>query len=307
MKASDIRPFQSGDVFVGATLLNDPEDDHAGDGRIIQYDSNLNKKGELWIEGTRHLVTGLKFSDDGTLWAFEDHNIITVSPAGKILGLSNPYNRMFSNVCFASDGSLVFGEHAIETDIPDGMFKTVLPRMPDGRLGDGKAYRYSVTGQLLQVFDTKITKSMGRFLAVTCSVLSPDENRLIYVTETGDRVMQFDLLRNQQLDDLLILEGETMMQRMAFWVAYTPDGRLLVCCGDHIRIVDDETGALTKRIELGPFGFAAITACADNRHAYGCNFLTGDLVKVDMQTDTVVARASTGVERSAAGLAEYCG
>ena len=40
-KESDIKPFEKGDVLVGATLLNDPDDDHAGDGRIIQYDNNL--------------------------------------------------------------------------------------------------------------------------------------------------------------------------------------------------------------------------------------------------------------------------
>ena len=29
-KESNLKPFEKGDVFVGATLLNNPEDDHAG-------------------------------------------------------------------------------------------------------------------------------------------------------------------------------------------------------------------------------------------------------------------------------------
>jgi hypothetical protein len=34
-------PFEKGDVFLGLTLLNDPDDDHAGLGRIVQYDKDF--------------------------------------------------------------------------------------------------------------------------------------------------------------------------------------------------------------------------------------------------------------------------
>ena len=66
-KNSTMQPFVKGDVFVGATLLNNPADDHAGVGRIIQYDANLKEKGVLWVNGTTHLVGGLTFAPDGTL------------------------------------------------------------------------------------------------------------------------------------------------------------------------------------------------------------------------------------------------
>ena len=70
-KESTLQPFAKGDIFAGATLLNNPDDDHAGDGRIIQYDSDLNEKGVLWTEGTTHLIGGLRFGPDNTLWAFD--------------------------------------------------------------------------------------------------------------------------------------------------------------------------------------------------------------------------------------------
>jgi sugar lactone lactonase YvrE len=304
---SDIQSFEPGDVLVGATVLNNPDDDHAGDGRIIQYDNNLVQKGELWIDATTHLIAGLKFDSDGVLWAFEDHNTIRISPTGEFLEVRNIDDRMFSNVNFVSDGTLILGEHANEVDIPDGMFKTELVRMPDGRLGDGNAYRYSRDGQLLDTFEAKIARSMGKFLAVTCAVLSPDETRLIYVTETGNLVMQYDLINHRQLDDLMVLDGEDMMQNMVFWLAYTPDGRLLVCRGDHIQVIDDDTGEPGERYELGPFGFAAIAASPDNRHVYGSSFLSGEIVKIDMNAGETVARADVGVQRSTAGIAEYPG
>jgi len=302
-----MKPFEKGDVLIGATLLNDPDDDHAGDGRIIQYDNNLNQKGELWIEETKHLIMGLKFDIDGTLWAFEHHNVIRVSPTGELLEVKNFADRSFSNINFARDETIILGEHVHETEIPEGLFSTEPVRMPDGRLGDGNAYRYSRDGQLLETFETKITASMGKILAVTCAVLSPDETRLIYITETGNLVMQYDLVNNQQMDDLLVLEGDDWKQNMVFWLSYTPDNRLLVCRGDHIRAMDDQTGELGDRFELGPFGFAAIHASPDNRHVYGGSFFTGEIVKVDMQTGDIVARANVGVERSTAGIAEYPG
>ena len=66
---SDLKPFENGDILAAATILNNPDDDHAGDGRIIQYDSNLNVKGTLWTKNTTHLVQGLKFDKANNLWA----------------------------------------------------------------------------------------------------------------------------------------------------------------------------------------------------------------------------------------------
>jgi hypothetical protein len=304
---SDMKPFATGDMLVAATLLNDPEDDHAGDGRIIQFDGNLQRKGELWIDETERLIMGLRFDPRGVLWGFEGHNIIKVSPEGRLLEVRNFDSRTFSNVCFLRDGTFTLGEHLHETELPKGAFTTKLRRRPDGRLGDGHAYRYDRSGRLLDTYQTRITASMGKVLAVTCSVLSPDETRLIYLTETGNKVMQYDLVKRRQLDDLLVLEGPDPMQNMVFWLAWTPDQRLLVCRGDHVRVMDDLTGELRERIELGPFGFAAIHASADNRHLYGGNFLSGDIVKVDMDTGRTVARTNVGVQRSTAGIAEYTG
>ena len=42
---STLQPFAPGDVFVGSTVLDGAADDHAGRGRILQFDSHLRKKG----------------------------------------------------------------------------------------------------------------------------------------------------------------------------------------------------------------------------------------------------------------------
>ena len=64
-KINTMQPFEVGDIFLGLTVLNDPDDDHAGDGRIVQYGKDLQKKGELWTEGGVHYVGGLEFDSNG--------------------------------------------------------------------------------------------------------------------------------------------------------------------------------------------------------------------------------------------------
>jgi hypothetical protein len=53
---SNLKPFETVDVFLGATLLNKPDDDHAGRGRILQLDKDLNFKGAQWVDDTTHGV-----------------------------------------------------------------------------------------------------------------------------------------------------------------------------------------------------------------------------------------------------------
>ena len=55
-RTSTMQPFAPGDIFLGLTALDDPTDDHAGPGRIVQYGADLKKKGELWTEGGHHPV-----------------------------------------------------------------------------------------------------------------------------------------------------------------------------------------------------------------------------------------------------------
>ena len=41
MSSSTFKPYAPGDLFVAATLLDNPNDDHAGQGRILQYGADL--------------------------------------------------------------------------------------------------------------------------------------------------------------------------------------------------------------------------------------------------------------------------
>ena len=112
-KVSTMKPFAPGDIFLGCTYLNDPDDDHAGEGRILQYDRNMVPKGTLYTEGTSHLVINLRFGPDGVLWAFDpfEYCVVRVSPDGQQLPAHDFGQRGWGSVCHGNDGRILLMEY----------------------------------------------------------------------------------------------------------------------------------------------------------------------------------------------------
>jgi hypothetical protein len=310
-----MQPFAAGDVFAGATLLNSADDDHAGDGRIIQYDSELNEKGVLWTEGTTHLVGGLKFAPDGTLWAFDSGSfaVIRVSPDGKQLPNIKFADKSFSNINFLPDGNILLGEHLVGEEYvgpPDRPLGTVLPFMPGTELyGEGHVFKFTPEGEMLQEFNTESHGGMPGFLGVTSSTLAPDGKTLIYNSELGNRLFRYDIEADKQLPDLITYPKETGY--MAMTVAYQPNGTLLFIKanfreGFFLETLDEEGNATRTYTTAGP-GWASLGTSADSKTAFVGNFFTGAFIKLDLDSGETLAQAETAVERGLAGIAQYAG
>lgn len=313
MSVSSLKPFAAGDVFVAATELNDPLDDHAGRGRIIQYDANLRPKGTLWLGATTHLVGGLKFDARGVLWAFDSQAfvVLNIHPDGRLQIRDELPTRAFSHVNFAKDGSFYLGEHLVGDSIrPEiaARMKTKLPLFPGGdRFGDGHVWHFSPGGELLREYATQTQGGMGGFLGVTNSALAPDGRTLVYCSETGPRLMRYDLAHDRQLPDLQSFQPPFQgPPEMFFGMAYGPDGTLYVLRGARIDLVD-EAGATLRSIALEGFGWATIAVTPDGRFAYVGSFFTGVVAKVALGAGTVVRTASTGQARALAGIAVRAG
>ncbi len=308
-----LKPFSRGDVFVGVTELNDPLDDHAGRGRIIQYDANLRQKGVLWLGATSHLVGGLNFDSRGVLWAFDSHAfvVLNIHPDGRVQIRDELPTRAFSHVTFAKDGSFLLGEHlAGDTVRPEvaARMKTKIPFFPGGdRFGDGHVWRFSADGKLLREYGTQTHGGMAGFLGVTHSALSPDGRTLVYCTETGPRLMRYDLADDRQLPDLQSFQPPFRgPPEMFFGMAYGPDGMLYVLRGARIDVVNAH-GETLRSIPLEGFGWATLAITRDGRHAYAGSFFTGQVVKVALASGAVEHVANTGQARALAGLAVFAG
>jgi hypothetical protein len=304
---STLQPFSPGDVFVGSTVLDGGDDDHAGRGRIVQYDAQLRKKGTLWLTQTSHLVGGLRFDRQGRLWAFDSQAfvVLTVDRDGAV-NRRDFGTRPFSNVNFCSDGSLYLAEHVsgngIRLEIQARM-GTRLQKMPGSeRFGDGHVWHFHADGTLLRELPTQVHGGIGGFMGVTMSALSPDESTLVYCSETGPRLMRFDLENSRQLPDLQCLpDGE-----MFFAMDFGPQGRLFVSRGTRVDLVSP-AGRTMCSWPLDGHGWATLEAAADGQHLYVGNFFTGKVVKLELESGEQVAVADTGVSRSLAGIAEYVG
>jgi len=304
---STLQPFAPGDVFVGSTVLDGAHDDHAGRGRILQFDSQLRKKGALWLPDTTHLVGGLEFDRQGHLWAFDSQEfvVLSISPSG-VVTRRDFGRRPFSNVNFASDGSLYLAEHVCGTSIKaeiQARMGTTLAKMPGTeRFGDGHVWHFAADGTLLRELDTQVHGGIGGFMGVTMSALSPDESTLVYVSETGPRLMRYDLDNARQLPDLQTLpEGE---REMYFAMDYGPKDRLYVSRGHRVDLINS-SGRTTCSYLLEGHGWATLKASADGRHLYVGNFFSGQVAKLELESGELIASADTGVERSLAGIAEY--
>ncbi len=311
-----MRPFAAGDIFIGCTLLNDPNDDHAGTGRIRQYDEDFRYKGELWTEGGQHLVGGLSFDRNGVLWAFNDLRVIHVDPkSGRQLPLADSFlPRVYRSASFASDGSIYLGEHMLAENPPPGIEKLTtikFPRVPgDGVLGYGKLYKYDADWQLVKEYDVENCPEMTGFKGVTHSTLHPGEQFVTYTAETGKRIMCYDVINDRQMPDLVTYPGDDLRDGVwAIAVAYLPDGRLAVTRGESFDLID-EAGAVLGEYPLEGYGWSEICPCRDGEHVIASNIWNGLVAKVNLATGAVVGQLDTGFkapERTLAGHAEFPG
>jgi len=316
-RENTIQPFEKGDILLGATLLNNPDDDHAGVGRIQQYGKDFNLKGELWTEGGDHLVGGLEFDDSGLLWAFNDLSVIHVDPkTGLQLSLSDKFlPRVYRSASFRDDGHIFLGEHMKAEKKPtEGMaLRTTItfPVIPgEGVLGFGFIYEYDADWNLVKVFETETAPELTGFKGVTHSSLHPSGKYITYATETGKRIMRYDVVNNQQMPDLVTYPGDDIFDRVwAIAVKYLPDGRLLVTRGDFMELLDDE-GNILKTYPLETYGWSDIEVCGDGEHCLVSSIWEGTVAKVHVESGEIVGMINTGMKapnRTLAGIAEYKG
>ena len=301
-------PFARGDVVVGCTLLNDPNDDHAGRGRILHFDSQLKLKNTLWLDDTTHIVQGTRFGPDGSLWAFDTfaYKIVRFAPDGRRLpNFGDAPARGFANVCFAPDGRFFLGENYVgeKSRVP---LRTTLPFMPGTRrFGDGHLFEFSPQGKLLREHATRVHGGMGGFQALTSAALvPPDARRVVYTSESGPKIFQYDLVERRQLPDLVSFEDN--QGKLFFDVAFDRAGRLLVVTGRGVDAYDLK-GRLTRSYPLDSFGWASMSVPVTGPHVYVTNFFSGQVARLDLESGAIVARAETGVRKSLSGAAESAG
>lgn len=311
-RVNTARPFRKGDILVAATVMNDPNDDHAGVGRLLQYDEHLNYQGELWLTGSTHKVGGLTFGPDRTLWAMAQLTpiVMEIGPDAVQKPVRKFSDHKYSSVTFARDGSLYFCDHMLGTRTGHPAITTKFKLLPGAdSIGNGHIYHHAADGTLLREYHNEVHGGLFGFLACTSTVLADHDTRMIYVSETGNRVLQYDLVHDRQLPDLHRFENDPTVQ-MVLVMNQTPDGRLLIAYGAGFMLMDPKTGAVLRTYPLpveGRPGWAAVNSSWDGKYAITANFWTGEIVKVKLRDGSIVARAQSGQKKSVSGIAQFPG
>lgn len=301
--SNELLPFAKGDVLVGCTLLNDPADDHRGRGRILHYDSTLQFRQTLWLDDTTHIVQGLSFAPNGMLWVFDAfaHKVIWLKPNGQRAPCPSFPQRAFAHINFAADGRYFLGENFVgeRSRVP---LKTTLPFVPGTqRFGDGYLYEFSPQHELMHIHATPVHGGMGGFQGLTSSTLVNQDRTLIYTSESGPRIMRWDLQKRRALPDLVRHADDS--GRMFFEIRLESAGTILVLTGLTIEQYTQD-GLLQRVYPLGSFGWASMSRPREKR-VYLSNFFSGEIACLDLVTGAIIARAQTGIRKSASGLDQY--
>lgn len=309
-KTSTMKPFAAGDIFLGCTYLNHPTDDHAGEGRILQYDRNMVPKGTLYTEGTTHLVINLSFGPGGILWAFDPfaRTVVRVAPDGRQLPRHDFGERAWGSVVFAPDGSLYLCEYLKGNRPYAGAAMRLLPGTDV--VGYGHIQKRDAQFNVIAEYDNETAPSLTGFHGVTHAAMHPSGKFITYITDLGMRVLRFDVINERQMPDLVTYPGgEEYVRKWTTGVAYLKDGTLLLLRGSFIDFID-EAGRSLRTIPLDEYGYAMIRTCRDERYALTTNIFTGVMSKVDLKEGKIVGQIDTGLakpQRSLAGVAEYPG
>lgn len=309
-RVSTAQTFAKGDILVAATVMDDPDDDHKGTGRILQFDANLQFKGTLWISETTHKIGGLVFGPDRTLWGSApiSWQVVEIGPDAKQKPMRKFADRTFSSVTFGPDGSLYFGEHLIGSKTRISFNTTVFSYVPGAEvIGDGNIYKFSPDGKLPDVYETDTHGGMVGIHGVTSTVLTDNGKRMIYISETGNRVMQYDLANRRQLVDLADFGKVDGGPPMVLVLAQMPNGDLVIGTGRSIVFLDQNSGEIIKEIAFDRSGWAAVAPSIDPGHILLGNFFDGEFVKLRVADSKVVARNTIGEERSLSGIVQYPG
>jgi hypothetical protein len=309
-KMSTMKPFAPGDIFQGCTYLCDPDDDHAGDGRILQYDRNMVPKGTLYTEGTSHLIVNLRFGPDGTLWAFDsfEHAVVRVGVDGRQMEAFDFGARGWGNVCFGQHGEIYLGEYLKGTKPYEGGDMRLLEGTDV--VGYGRFAQFDQDLQLVREFDNETAESLTGFHGITHSAMHPSGEFIAYITDLGMRVLRYDVVNDKQMPDLVTYPGgEDYLRKWTTGVDYLRDGTLLLLRGSFIDFID-ESGDSMRTIPLDEYGYAMITISTDEQHVFVTNIFTGVMSKVDIDRGEILGQIDTGLakpQRSLAGVAEFSG
>lgn len=284
--------LEAGDICIAASYsVGEPDiRRNSGAGRVLVYDRNLNLKGALWTD-EEGLIIGLEYCRTSKTLFVSDVSSQTVkrfSLNGAMLpSFAAMQGKPFGVIAAMADGSIVIGEHIKGDKFPF--------------IGGGEIYQFDGEGVLQHHFAAAHDPGKFGFHGVTSMVLAADKTAL-YISETGRRVMQYDLANDRQLEDLFVLADDE--EKSTAGIALTPDGNILMATVYGVSLFSS-TGDLLREYDIPKEkGWSAIRISQDGTVFFVANFFTGRLEKRSLETGEIIAATDTSLIYRLASIAE---
>lgn len=285
--------LDSGDICIAASYSAGEVDirRNSGEGRILVFDHSLALKGALWTD-EQGLVIGLEYCPKTQTLYVSDVVSQTVKRFSRDGSMLPPFCAMqgkpFGVIAAANDGSIVIGEHIKGDKFPF--------------IGGGEIYKFDGEGALLQNYAAENDPGKFGFHGVTSMILADEGKTAIYISETGKRVMQYDLEGGHQLEDLFILPEDDEMSTAG--IALTAKGDILLTTV-YGACLFSTTGELIKEFDIPKErGWSAVRTSKDGESFFVANFFTGRLEKRSLATGDVTLSVDTGLIYRLASIAE---
>lgn len=288
-----------GDICIAATYQVGEVDirRNSGDCRVLVYDRDMNLKGALWT-GETGLVLGLGYCQNSQTLYVSDASSRTLHRFSTTGELLSPFAAMqgmpFGPIATTSDGTIIVGEH-LYGDAPPFF-------------GGGEIYCFDGKGALLAQHAAERDPGKFGFHGVTNMVLTDSDQTAIYISETGKRMMRYDLARGQQMPDLFSLTGKSVGDEeedmVTAGISLLADGNILL---SHVygAGVFSPAGEMLKAYDIpNTRGWAAVKASADGSAFFIANFFTGRLEKRDLNSGEIIKAVETGMIYKLACIAE---
>jgi hypothetical protein len=235
---SILQPFEPGDIFVTASLLDESARFPTGEGRIRQYGADWQLKAEM-ATGHTGLISALVLDPAGWLHALDPQAraITTIAGDGRVVEqFQLRPHRAYGSMIALGGGQYLLGEHMVG-EIP-------------GFCGEGKVYRVALDGTVLGTYDTETNGGMGGFLGVTHMALSADGRTLFHTSETGPHVYAHDLASDRRLGAVYTRQDPPPL---VFGLAMLDSGDLMLACARRARLgCADQAAQYGQRAVVGP-------------------------------------------------------
>lgn len=286
--------FLAGDILVAASNVPANVDLRSlhGPGRILHFDPKFKLKRSL-ATLTDGLVIGVAVDPlSGDLFAADARAktvvrfMATGSPDPEILELPS---HKFGSLAFKADGQLLLGVHNLLGE--------------DNRANPDLLWGGTPGTNNLQSWPVEFDGGKLKFHRISFLSLDPLGKRLLYASENGRRVLQFDLAAQQQLEDFLVLADTD--PRGTFGLDHLPDGRVLMATGSGASLFSARGDELLRYPIDERRGWSRVRLSNNHQSFFVNNFLEGVIEQRQVDNGELVRRHDIEHKHSLCGIVEY--